>query len=227
MSITKLSLSLPFVSHLLGTCSGLFTNAEMIRIQHILRKDRSKKTITAEAIARQVQHNLHVVIAWDIDRVTESPIPTATASQNRSVRLDPRLEEMTRDVFSMVCNQCSVVDRYQTWGQRELCEVAQRWWKEKMGSLDQGWINSGKSATSIDMCVHCFNICTCHRESAGISGWSSSSHPPYIIVYTGADSLPAPSPPHLSHILYPNSHHGTHYCHYSHRQRKGQPVPIF
>ena len=213
----------PSLPHLLGICSGLFTNAELIRIQNVLRRDHSKKAITAETIARLIQHNLHVVIAWDIDRVTESPIPTETASQNGSVRLDPKQEEMTRDVFSMLCSQCSVVDHYQTWRQRELCEVAQRWWREKTCSLDQGWVNSGEFAAFIYMCMYIF---LCHRESTGISGWSSSSYPPFIFVYTGADSLPSPSSSHFPNILHSNSDYGTHYCHDSHRQREGQTAFI-
>ena len=121
----------------------------MILIQNMLRRDRSKKTVTPQAIARLVQHNLHVVIAWDIDRMTGSPlIATVSASPNGTAEIDPGLEEATQDSYSTVCSQCSVVDCYQTWGQRELSEVAQRWWREKTSSLTQGWITSGQSCES-------------------------------------------------------------------------------
>ena len=119
-----------------GTCRGLFTNTELIRIQNTLRRDGLRKSVTPQTIARLVQRNLHVIIAWDVDRTTQSPI----SSRNGT---DPGLEEVTQDMFSMLCSKCSVVDHYETWGEREFCEVAQRWWRDKIHSLQQGWITSG------------------------------------------------------------------------------------
>lgn len=128
----------------LGTCSGLFSSSDLIRIQTALRREHSKKSATPQTIAKLVQHNLHVIVVWDINRTTESPINAAP---------DARLEEKTRDVYSMVCGQCGVVDHYEPWGQRELSEVAQRLWKEKRGSLQQGWINSGEAIAMLHVHV--------------------------------------------------------------------------
>jgi hypothetical protein len=134
-----------------GSYSGFFTHTELIRLQNVLRKDHLKKAVTPQAIARLVHHNLHVVIVWDTDRSTHSPIPLQTASSDGATRSDPELEE----IFSMVCSRCSVVDHYQTWGQRELSEVAQKWWREKTCSLQHGWITSESQLESIaDLAAH-------------------------------------------------------------------------
>ena len=133
-----LDFSKPFLSA--GSYSGFLTHTELIRLQNVLRKDHLKKAVTPQAIARLVHHNLHVVIVWDTDRSTHSPIPLQTASSDGATRSDPGSEE----IFSMLCSQCSVVDHYQTWGQRELSEVAQKWWREKTCSLQHGWVTSGE-----------------------------------------------------------------------------------
>lgn len=73
-------------------------------------------------------------------------MPSESVSGNGTASSDPGLEEVVaRDVFSILCSRCSVVDHYQPWAQRELGEVAQKWWREKTSSLQQGWIRSGES----------------------------------------------------------------------------------
>ena len=126
-----------------GTCSGLFSSTELIRLQNVLRKDHLQKAVTPQAIARLVHHSLHVLVVWDINRSTHSPIPQPV-SENGMASYDPGSGEV-EDILSMLCSRCSVVDHYQTWGQRELSEVAQKWWREKTQSLQEGWISSGQS----------------------------------------------------------------------------------
>ena len=126
-----------------GTCSDLFTNMDMIRMQNVLRRGLSKRTISPQAIAKLIKRNLHVVIAWDISRTTGSPINTNCDIPVSHNGTGGQLEEMTRDVYSVLCSQCSVVDYYPRWSGRDLGEVAHRWWKEKTCSLQQGWITSG------------------------------------------------------------------------------------
>ena len=149
----------------IGTCSGLFTSTELIRLQNVLRKDHLKKAVTPQAIARLVHRNLHVLVIWDIDRSTHSPIVPA-ASVNGTHTHDPGSEEIM-DIFSMLCSCCSVVDHYQPWGQRELSEVAQKWWREKTLSLQQGWITSGEP---LSLTHELTNILSYSREPTGGSG---------------------------------------------------------
>lgn len=115
----------------------------MIRMQNVLRRDLSKRSISPQAIAKLIKRNLHMVIAWDISRTTGSPINANNNIPASQYGTGDQVEEMTRDVYSVLCSQCSVVDYYPTWSGRDLGEVAQRWWKEKTGSLQQGWIISG------------------------------------------------------------------------------------
>lgn len=108
--------------------------------------------MSPQAIARLVHHNLHIVVTWDINRLTHSPIISTSKSGYGTDRFDPGLNEgVTQDIFSSLCNQCSVVDYYEPWGRRELGEVSQKWWRDKTQSLQRGWITSGIIPLSLSL----------------------------------------------------------------------------
>ena len=141
------SLSLPLSPSLLaaGMCSGLFSSNELILMRSRFKMGRFQKNNTAEAVAKSVLRNLHIVVVWDLSRTTRSPISTdqsVPTSRNGSAHSSICTEEVTRRVYASLCGQCCVVDHYQAWGRQELSEVAQRWWQERSPGPWQGWVDS-------------------------------------------------------------------------------------
>ena len=147
ISPSLLALSLPLSPTLLasGMCSGLFSSTELLLMRSKFKKGRFQKNNTAEAVAKSVLRNLHIVVVWDLSRTTRSPISTdhsVPISRNGSTQSSICTEAVTRRVYASLCSQCCVVDHYQAWGSQELSEVAQRWWQERSPGPWLGWVDS-------------------------------------------------------------------------------------
>ena len=104
-----------------------------------------KKTgkLAFQTVAKLIQNNLHILIAWDISRTTGEPVCANSASKSSLICA----RESTLAVYVSLCTNCSVVDRYREWDVPELTDVAQQWWTTRTSHSWQDWINSSTRNT--------------------------------------------------------------------------------
>lgn len=117
----------------LGLCPELFTSSELLVMSGKLQAGKMKRTaqMAYQAFSRAVSLQLHVLVMWDIDSVSNSLFSIASSHGE-----DPlRHESSLRALFQELCRSCIYIDHYLSWSRHAYSEIAMQWWQKGKSAL--------------------------------------------------------------------------------------------